>query len=91
MACNVILSKTTADCDAASLLRLPFVAQVLLLAMAFLLELVLKHVHRRHRADGHLQVYRYPSFHTGLNCQLSKPSTLIAICAVSLCMLSQAH
>ena len=27
--------------------------------MAFLLELVLKHVHRRHRADGHLQVYRY--------------------------------
>lgn len=33
--------------------------QVLVLALAFLLELVLKHVHRRHRADGHLQVYRW--------------------------------
>lgn len=32
---------------------------MLLLALAFLLELVLKHVHRRHRADGHLQVYRW--------------------------------
>ncbi len=38
-----------------------------MLALAFLLELVLKHVHRRHRADGHLQVYRYCWSHMSLN------------------------
>ena len=30
-----------------------------ILALGFLLELGLKHVHRKHRADGHLQVYRF--------------------------------
>jgi hypothetical protein len=49
----------TAYCNAASSDGCRLTVQVLLLAMAFLLELVLKHVHRRHRADGHLQVYRY--------------------------------
>lgn len=59
--------------------------------MAFLLELVLKHVHRRHRADGHLQVYRYLRAHTSQGVQMSSRTRMLEVALTPIAMLAQAH